>query len=75
MSRSASSWASLRWRGRHWRGPRQSHRSTAQYAVTQYAENAGLAAAQETRGFVRFFDETGGACNQGYHYKCAPRRA
>jgi len=25
---------------------------------------------QETRGFVRSFNETGGACNQGYHYNC-----
>jgi hypothetical protein len=40
----------------------------AQYAVTQYPENVGTVGAQETRGFVRFFDETGGACNQGYHY-------
>eukprot|EP00966_Prymnesium_polylepis_P285565 6596350-Prymnesium_polylepis.2 len=57
------------WRGRV---DRRNGIIRAQYSVTQYAENAGLAAAQETRGFVRFFDETGGACNQGYHYKCAP---
>lgn len=45
----------------------------AQYAVTQHPENKGhqLAAAQETRGFVRYYDESGpGACNQGYHYNC-----
>lgn len=42
----------------------------AQYAVTQYPENQGNVGAQETRGFVRFFDESNGACNQGYHYWC-----
>ena len=42
----------------------------AQYAVTQHKENVGNVAAQETRGFVRFYDETNGACNQGYHYNC-----
>merc|ERR1711934_1025455 len=42
----------------------------AQYAVTQYPENQGNVGAQETRGFVRFYDESNGACNQGYHYWC-----
>ena len=55
------------WRGRVDRRNGIIH---AQYAVTQYAENVGTVGAQETRGFVRFFDETGGACNQGYHYNC-----
>lgn len=41
-----------------------------QYAVTQYPENKGTVGAQETRGFVRFNDESNGACNQGYHYWC-----
>jgi len=42
----------------------------AQYNVTTYGEFSGKVGAQETRGFVRFFDETNGACNQGYHYNC-----
>jgi len=42
----------------------------AQFAVTQYPENEGTVGAQETRGFVRFYDESNGACNQGYHYNC-----
>lgn len=37
----------------------------SQYNVTQWPENIGTVGAQETRGFVRRFDETGGACNQG----------
>lgn len=55
-----------------WRGTvdRRSGIIHAQYAVTQYAEFASNVAAEETRGFVRFFDETGGACNQGYHFNC-----
>jgi len=42
----------------------------AQFNVTQDAEFRSNVAATETRGFVRFFDETGGACNQGYHFNC-----
>jgi len=55
------------WRGRVARRNGIIH---AQYAVTQYAHNVGTVAAEETRGFVRFFDETNGACNQGYHWNC-----
>lgn len=56
-----------------WRGTvdRRNGVIHAQYAVSQYTNlTLGTVGAQETRGFVRFFDETGGACNQGYHYNC-----
>ncbi|KAJ1452101.1 SGNH hydrolase-type esterase domain-containing protein [Pelagophyceae sp. CCMP2097] len=42
----------------------------AQYNVSTYTEFAGRVAAVETRGFWRRFDETQGACDQGYHWNC-----
>ena len=55
------------WRGRVARRNGIIH---AQYAVSTYPEFQNNVASQETRGFVRFYDETGGACNQGYHFNC-----
>ena len=55
------------WRGRVARRNGIIH---AQYAVSTYPEFKNNVASQETRGFVRFYDETGGACNQGYHFNC-----
>ena len=55
-----------------WRGTvdRRNGVIHAQYAVSRYTNlTLGTVGAQETRGFVRFFDETGGACNQVYHFK------
>ena len=42
--------------------------SSTRSMQSQYA-NVGTVGAQETRGFVRFFDETGGV-QPGYHYNC-----
>eukprot|EP00316_Scyphosphaera_apsteinii_P017268 CAMPEP_0119307870 /NCGR_PEP_ID=MMETSP1333-20130426/8242_1 /TAXON_ID=418940 /ORGANISM="Scyphosphaera apsteinii, Strain RCC1455" /LENGTH=187 /DNA_ID=CAMNT_0007311507 /DNA_START=22 /DNA_END=582 /DNA_ORIENTATION=- len=55
------------WRGRV---DRRNGIIAAQYAVSTYPAFRLTVAAEETRGFVRFYDETGGACNQGYHFNC-----
>ena len=52
------------WRGRVDRRNGIIH---AQYNVTTYL---GKVSAQETRGFVRYFPETHGACNQARTFPC-----